>query len=1402
MTKKFKEKVRSVFSIFNIIALSIQSILPGFFVLLPSKTFAADQQVGVVDLEYSQQSNEFKLEIESDSNVEYVLSYTDEQTKVVSGIIGTAQSSNGAAATTEYAGTCSADGCVAHTINSGKLELPQANFESDFVLVDGILWLKNNDQATVSSVDLGVTYKAPQNNGVQVTFTRLPENPGNLTIRELTLSDEQVSQIGAYSSVAYDITSDMADGSFEYELQLPLPKGADENSELKYAESVEELTSATAVSTNDVGDGNLVATGLDHFTVFVVVYNTQPTIMPGSYPSLGFQATQTSEFGDHLQLAGSERKAERITVELTNWACENDFTPDGFGGWTPNRGNTDACVTTPGSSYIHPITLNVYGVDNSGSVPVVGSLVLSKTVNATIPFRPSYDVSCTAPAGDVPFGGTWYDSVTASCVHGYNFDVPFDLNGEVLPDQVIVTVAYNTQSYGVAPIGENGPYSSLNVAVGNVSPSVGTNVDPDDVFWNTSTASSYTDGGLAGVGILRQDTNWTGYVPIIKIETASATPPSVPINPSHHNITIPTNNFDFNWDDSTGDSLPITYEFQSSLNPAQSDGVLTTGLWKSGILPTSMIHSSGAPDGTWYWQVRATDSAGNVSAWSEIWNVTLDKTAPTTPQILGFLSPTLACGSITNIHNTTSDWTDSTDLTSGFEKYEYNVDYPIPGGTRGNWTTTFTSSQYSGSLNEGLHIVKVRAKDLAGNYSGWSNVCNITTDWTLPTVDLVFSTPGPSATGFQAVFSENVSEAEAENPANYYLSNWPEAGGSGDLVGDATIIYDSATKTAAITFTNPGWYISPEQLWGVQNIHDLAGNLQQVNAYQEYSTPLVAPVTTDSGIDSAWHNSSVTFNLNCTDVDGSGCKKTYYTTDTSDPTTDSSFGNSVTLTVDSEYTIKYFSVDNAGNTEAIKTAVNTVKIDSTIPASTITTFELPDEGQVETPTFDGLIEGTATDSGSDVDHVLLSISHLNFGADEVDREYWDATSSAWVITPSSFRATGTDTWSYQIAPAERILEGTYVVSSHAVDLAGNVENTYTITIVYDKTIPTVTLTMDPTVPNGRNNWYLTKPTITLTANDNFDVDYIEYQWNSTTGAWTTYTGPITPPAEGQNILYYRSVDTVGNISGTGVKEVKFDKTAPTDGAGNLRVENIGSTTADAKWDKPANSGEIDRFQLTWKHTDGSTRSTSVAGDVFETKLFELFNGDWKLTLESQDAAGNSYSVTEDFTVGGSSSGSSSQGTDQGAVLGATDDLSGGTRRAFNQFQARDQDTEIETEDEDGNEVEDVPETILDAEETGSVLGQSDSACSTWKLYLPLFILLLQTLLAFGFEIASRKASGIKLLIALLISGLMIGAFYFMRDPDCFANGGMMSVLAKWFVPVSLILTFVMRWIASLTVEEN
>lgn len=212
------------------------------------------------------------------------------------------------------------------------------------------------------------------------------------------------------------------------------------------------------------------------------VYSDYSTIPP-NVASLGYQATQTAEFGDAITLASGGRLLTTVDVVMSNWAKESTY---------------EAVGTSAG--YSHPLTLNLYNYTADGSV---GTLFATKTINAFIQWRPEADAACT--------DGRWM-AADAVCYNGLAQEVSFDFTGMNvnLPDTFIYGLAYNTQSWGANPIGAPGPYNSLNFGLEGVD-LVGSSVDPDTAYWNTKHAPYYTDGGAAGSGIFRADTLWTGY---------------------------------------------------------------------------------------------------------------------------------------------------------------------------------------------------------------------------------------------------------------------------------------------------------------------------------------------------------------------------------------------------------------------------------------------------------------------------------------------------------------------------------------------------------------------------------------------------------------------------------------------------------------------------------------------------------------------------------------------------------------------------------------------------------------------------------------------------------------------------------------------------------------------------
>jgi len=249
-----------------------------------------------------------------------------------------------------------------------------------------------------------------------------------------------------------------------------------------------------------------------------VFYNSVSSPLPGNVASQAFEATSTSQFGDHIRFTvGTSRTVVAVTVTMSSWGCES-------GGWS-----TGDCFTTPGATFTHPIRLNLYQVDMSTGTPKPGSLIATKTQDFAIPYRPSADpVKCSSAPSK------WYSSADGKCYNGRAALITFDFTGGpviTVPDEIIYGIAYDTTHYGYSPIGEAAlcyaepggcGYDSLNVGAEDSQSLVGTDVDPNGAFLDSTWSGNYCDGGSGGIGTFRLDTGcWAGYRPQIRFEADS-----------------------------------------------------------------------------------------------------------------------------------------------------------------------------------------------------------------------------------------------------------------------------------------------------------------------------------------------------------------------------------------------------------------------------------------------------------------------------------------------------------------------------------------------------------------------------------------------------------------------------------------------------------------------------------------------------------------------------------------------------------------------------------------------------------------------------------------------------------------------------------------------------------------
>jgi hypothetical protein len=231
-----------------------------------------------------------------------------------------------------------------------------------------------------------------------------------------------------------------------------------------------------------------------------ILYDTTlPNGPATNLPSVGFEATSTSEFGGALMLPAG-KSITTFTVTMSSWACQS-------GNWFDGT-----CTTASGATFSQPITLNIYAADGTTSLASV-------TQTFSIPYRPSSTAASAAKCGgDVT---AWYQPAQGhnanGCYHGVTSNVTFNLSGVTVPadGNIVYGIAFQTRDYGLnGGSGISGPADSLTVALNSfATPPPGTG----SIWLDSSWSGAYVDGG-ATTGTWRADTgSWSPYAPAIKV---------------------------------------------------------------------------------------------------------------------------------------------------------------------------------------------------------------------------------------------------------------------------------------------------------------------------------------------------------------------------------------------------------------------------------------------------------------------------------------------------------------------------------------------------------------------------------------------------------------------------------------------------------------------------------------------------------------------------------------------------------------------------------------------------------------------------------------------------------------------------------------------------------------------
>ncbi|EKB9455013.1 BapA prefix-like domain-containing protein [Salmonella enterica] len=559
--------------------------------------------------------------------------------------------------------------------------------------------------------------------------------------------------------------------------------------------------------------------------------------------------------------------------------------------------------------------------------------------------------------------------------------------------------------------------------------------------------------------------------------------------------------------------------------------------------------------------LSATDPAGNSSAVSSGFMLTIDATPPAAPVIASVADNTAPVTGIVPNGGSTNETRPTLSGTgeAGSTISIYNGSTLV--GTaqvQANGSWSFTPST---SLGAGIWNLTATATDAAGNTSAASEIRSFTIDTTppaAPVIDTVYDGTGP--------ITGNLSPGQITDEARPVISGTREA--------NTTLrLYDNGTLLAEIPADNSSsWRYTPDTSLATGNhiitviAVDAAGNASPVSDSVNFvvdTTPPLTPVITSVSDDQAPGLGTIANGQSTNDLTPTfsgtaeaGATITLYEnglvvgTTTAQP--DGAWSVSTSTLASGTHVITAVATDAAGNSSPNSTAF-TLMVDTTAPQTPILTSVVDDvaggvtgnlaNGQITNdnrPTLNGTAEAGSVVSIYD-GNTLLGVTSAN-------------ASGAWSFTPT----TG-------------LSDGTRTLTVTATDPAGNTSPaTSGFTVVIDTLAPTVPLitSIVDDVPNNTGaigngqSTNDTQPTLNGTAEANsavsiFDNGVLVATVNANASGDWSWT-PTVALAQGSHAYSVSAADAAGNVSAASQPTTILVDTIAPGAPGNLAINITGS----------------------------------------------------------------------------------------------------------------------------------------------------------------------------------------------------------------------------------------------------
>ncbi|WP_210367205.1 hypothetical protein [Bacillus sp. REN3] len=339
---------------------------------------------------------------------------------------------------------------------------------------------------------------------------------------------------------------------------------------------------------------------------------------------------------------------------------------------------------------------------------------------------------------------------------------------------------------------------------------------------------------------------------------------------------------------------------------------------------------------------------------------------------------------------------------------------------------------------------------------------------------------------------------------------------------------------------------------------DYADNVEEAHS-ETVKIDTQAPVSVPN-IEDKWYQDRFEVEFAVTD-NLSGPASTYYSVNGSDFTE----GTAFTIEQKGSYEIAYYSVDNAGNKELLKT--QTVKMDNESPVTYADIGERWYRDHVK-------VELIAADDFSGVSATYYSLDGIHF-----------------------------------VEGTELMLEkdGIYQVAYYSIDKAGNIEAAKSQTVKVDLQAPV-------TADSASDQWYKENVEIVLSTEDN--LSGVEKTFYSVNGSEFKEGTSFIVSEEGTNEVSYYSADAAGNIEALKNIQVKVDKTAPSIQTDINEEYELGSefivsyTTEDEHSGVAVEEADINGL----KYKNGETIELDQPG-IYTIKITVTDHAGWTSTFE-------------------------------------------------------------------------------------------------------------------------------------------------------------------------------------------